>query len=1213
MKKNIANLYPVFRRYKKTLSIMRNVLLIVLVTTFQTFAVETYSQTAKLNLELKNTSLKDVLAKIEEQSNYYFLYNGELIDVDRKIDLSIQNKDVETVLDEIFDDSNVSVLVKERHIILTPVNKVSQQEVSISGVVTDGSGVPLPGVTVVVKGTAIGTITDFDGKYNITNVPGDGTLVFSFVGMKSSEVLVNGQSSINVTLEEETIGLEEVVAIGYGVVKKKDLTGAVSSVKTEELKQNPVTNVAQALQGKLSGVSVTSQDGRPGADVNIRIRGGGSITQSNDPLIVVDGVPGGSLNDIPADQIESIDVLKDASSTAIYGSRGANGVILVTTKGLNTKVGNTKISYSGYVQSKEAAKTNDVLSAQDYILHQWSYMTAMGGNAPDAMASYYGLGAEYGNHYADYASVPVHNYTNDLLRSAMTQVHNVSVSSATDKTTIAFNANMVDDEGIKIKSGYKRYNASLKLEHELYDDVKIGFNISYVQSETEGRESITNGRGTLLSSAYLFSPIDSEYIKGHGDLTQAPGFGNGDVNLDSTYDPYKRTMDIENVNLYNRFSGIGYINWDIIQGLTFRTELAANRKHGEDQYYDAGVAFADDNNRIQDREARLTTQRGYGYRSATTLNWEVQNMGADHRMSVLGGFELSKSQSTSTRIYGKGYPANFDFKTAMAKIQFARLSSYDAENDLYPIAKSNFDFYNSVGVASTTTSAFGRFNYSYKGRYLFTATMRADGSSKFAPNHRWGYFPAGAFAWRVIEEPFLEGTRNWLDNLKLRLSIGSAGADNIPYDAWNALYDVNFSDNGVITYDPKGVLPNPDLKWETTISRNIGIDYSVFNRVYGSLEVYWNNTKDLLGEVPVNPTTGFTTQFQNIGKTSNKGIEFSLAADIIRKKDFNLSVNATYNYNKNNIEELAEGIITDYGTDWNSNSTYPRKEFLFKEGTPVGTVIGYEYDGFYSTDDFNYDAASGQYTLKDGVPAYDGFNQTGNYPNPFSVVNSSGDNISAQIFPGALKIKDTDGDGSITPDDATELGEIVPRHTGGFGLSAYYKGIDFSANFTYALGGHVYNIAKLLNTTGRKDDGFGSNRYAFISDAYKIYDVNTSGDLVAITDPDALDALNANAQYHLPYHEFGLTLSEWFEKSDYLRLNTLTVGYSLPKMTTKSVGIEKLRVYFTGGNLLTITGYSGLDPEVNTRETSSAYPTPGLDFGAYPRSRTYTFGLSVDF
>ncbi|WP_205461709.1 TonB-dependent receptor [Mangrovibacterium lignilyticum] len=1177
-----------------------------------------YSQNSMLNLKLKDAPVQEVIQQIEDQTDFFFLYQDAVL-AGQRVTIDAQDATLENILEQVARQAGITYEVSDRQIILkgktgNQVYSETQQSKTITGVITAGDGEPIPGATVVVKGTSNGTITDFDGKYTISDVPADAILQISFVGMKMLEISVAGKTQINVVLEEETIGLEEVVAIGYGVVKKKDLTGAVSSVKSEELKQNPVANVAQALQGKLSGVSVISQDGRPGAEVNIRIRGGGSITQSNDPLVVVDGVPGVSLSSIPADQIESIDVLKDASSTAIYGARGANGVILVTTKGLNTKKGTTQVSYSSYAQYKEVAKTNDVLNAQEYLLHQWSYMTAFGGAAVDAMPSYYGLGSEYGNHYADYANVPVHDYTQDLLRNVWSQEHNISVSSATDKTTISFNLNMIDDQGIKIKSGYKRYNARLKMEHQLYDDVKLGFIVNYQQNRTEGRESTTNGVGSLLSSAYLFSPIDAEYIKGHGDLTQAAGFGNGDVNLDPTYDPYKRTMDIEDITDKNGFYGVGYINWDIIDGVTFRSEFEAGRGNSEQHYYDAGVAFADENNRIRDRGATLTLKRSHSYRSATTLNWQVKNLGEDHNMSVLGGFEAIKSQDTESEMSSWGMPANFDFETAIAKIQFAQYANYDEASGLYAIDKNQFYYYNNIDAASTTTSFFGRFNYGYKDRYLFTATMRADGSSNFAPNKRWGYFPAGAFAWRMSDEPFMANTQNWLDNLKLRLSIGTAGSDNIPYDAWNALYEVNFADNGSITYDPKGVLPNPDLKWETTISRNLGIDYGVFNgRIYGAVEVYWNTTKDLLGQVPVNPTTGFTSQYQNVGQTSNKGIEISLGADIIRRDDFTLSFNATYNYNKNNIDKLAEGIITDYGTDWNSTSTYPRKEFLFKEGTPVGTVIGYQYDGFYTPDDFDYNAGTGQYTLKSGVPYYEGFSQIGNYPNPFDVVNGAGEAIDDQIFPGALKIKDADGNGTITPDDAVELGEIIPRHTGGFGLSAFYKGIDFSANFTYAMGGHVYNIASLLNTTGRKDYSFGANRLGFIRDAYKVYDVNASGDLVAVTDPDALNTLNANAKYHLPYHEFGLTLDKWFESSDYLRLNSLTVGYTLPKQITQKAKIQRLRFYVTGGNLFTITGYSGLDPEVNANESKGSYPTPGLDFGSYPRARTYTFGVNVDF
>ncbi|MFC0876431.1 SusC/RagA family TonB-linked outer membrane protein [Saccharicrinis sp. FJH2] len=1106
---------------------------------------------------------------------------------------------------------------------------VFAQTQTVKGKVTDAkTGDPLPGVNVVAKGTGTGVITDIDGNYTFNVPEGTETIVYSFIGMKTMEIPFTGQSTINVKLEESSIGLDEVIAIGYGVTTKRDLTGAVASIKTDELVETPVPNVAQALQGKLSGVAVYTQDGRPGADIKIRIRGGGSITQSNDPLVIIDGIPG-SLDEIPADQIESIDVLKDASSTAIYGARGANGVILVTTKGLNTPEGKTKISYSGYYQFKEIAAIHDVLNPQEYLLHQWSYMRAMDGTgnvngaASDALASYYGLGTTYGNHYSEYANQSIHNYTDNLIRNAAAQDHNISISSATEKTKLSFSANKTEDQGIKIKSGYSRHNALLKLEHQLYDKVKIGFDVKYVQSREEGRESTSNGTGSFLSSAYMFKPIDNPL----GQADEIPsGFGNGDVNLDNTYNPYTRTMDQDNITYRQRIRGLAYINWDIINGLTLRSEISGNRNNSENQYYDAGVALADSTGLVKDRFARLTLSRGYGYRSATTINYEVQNLG-DHKLSVLLGNEIQKSQSSSSRMQMQGYKSDYSFEKAIARIQLGQYKDIDRENyydvDGNPVRvdlinKNYFDFYNDIGVASTTLSYFGRLNYGYKGRYLLTATLRADGSSKFAPNNRWGYFPAGALAWRISDETFMDNAKGWLDNLKLRISYGTSGADHIPYDAWNYLYYPNFDERGNVTFVDNGYFPNDDLKWETTISRNLGLDLSVFNgRIYGSIELYNNSTKDLLVEVPVAVESGYTSKYMNIGRTSNKGVEIALGVDIIRKKDFTLSLNATYNYNKSNVDELQDRVITDYGTQWNSSATYPAYDYIFKEGTPIGTVQGYVSDGFYTTDDFDYDSSTGQYTLKDGVPYYsDNFTDIGNYPNPFNVVridSSSNPVTIGTIFPGALKIKDVNKDGEINTDDITELGQMTPKHTGGFGINLFYKGIDFSANFTYALGGHVYNIASLLNTTGRKDYTFGANRLGFVRDSYKIFDINDSGDLYAVTDPEELDALNAYAKYFTPYMENGLVLSQFIEKSDYLRLNSLTLGYTLPKSLTKKIWIQKLRIYATGGNLLLVTKYTGLDPEVSANESKAAYPTPGLDFGSYPRSRTYTLGVNVDF
>lgn len=1122
----------------------------------------------------------------------------------------------------------------------------AQNAKTVTGTVTDNGGIPLPGVNIHIEGTSIGVISNIDGKYEITvEDPDNSTLVYSFIGFVEQKVVVGTQTVINIGLEEQTIGLEEVVAIGYGTVKKRDLTGAVASVKTEDLVQTPVSNVAQAMQGKLAGVAVTVPDGRPGADVKIRIRGGGSITQSNDPLIVVDGVSGGSLSDIPADQIASIDILKDAASTAIYGARGANGVILITTKGSSIKKGKTKVSYSGYLQIKNIANRLEALSAQDYLLFQWSYMTAYQASAGQDFAGYFGLG-DYAQYNEDededyqtplsawdyYANVPSHNYTDDLIRDAMSQEHNISVSSATDKTSIYFSTNMTDDQGIKIKSGYKRYNAALKIDHELYKNVKIGFNLNYINSRKEGNESTSNGTGSVLSSAYTFKPIDNPL--GHGDLTKAAEFGDGDKNLDEAYNPYKRTMDVDDISNNEKFKGQVYLNWELIKGLTLRSELSGNKNYTESQRFDAGTAIPDGENIIIDKSARLDLKRGYGYRLANTINYEVQGLGNDHKISVLAGNEISKSNSKSSMIRMKGYPANYGFARTMGRIQEGLYSKLDtttyfladgSQAQVYLAHKDYFDFYNKIGSATATLSYFGRLNYSYKGRYLVTATMRADGSSKLAENERWGYFPATALAWRVSDEPFMAGTNSWLNNLKLRASLGTSGNDKVPYYGWNDLFDVSFDKAGKVTYVTKGYLQNDYLKWETTISKNVGLDYAIFdNHIYGSLELYLNRTKDLIGEIPIAVESGRDLQFRNIGSTSNRGIELSLAADIVRQKDFSVSVNATYNYNRNQIDELAPKAINQYGSKWMSSSTRPLDDYIFKVGVPIGTVRGYESDGFYTVDDFNYDSETGTYTLKEDIAYYgDGATVPGGaYPNPFKAgtgmvfrQDSTGNaiNISENIFPGALKIKDTNGDGKISEDDITELGQVTPPHTGGFGLNLYYKGIDFNANFTYALGGHVYNVSRLLSLTGKKQDGFGANRLSFIKDAYKVYDINESGDLYAVTDPTELKALNANAQYHLPYTENGVTLSDFFEKSDYLRLNTLTLGYTLPKNITQKIFIQKFRVYVTGSNLFVLTNYSGIDPEVSAKDDKGAYETPGLDFGSYPRSRTFTFGVNIDF
>ncbi|MCD7899535.1 MAG: TonB-dependent receptor [Bacteroides sp.] len=1078
---------------------------------------------------------------------------------------------------------------------LTEIQQASNQnKLRISGTVKDANGDPIIGATIMEKGTANGVVSDMDGNFTI-NVASNGVLHVSYIGYTEQDIPVAGKSFINIQLNEDTEILEEVVVIGYGTVKRRDLTGAVASVKGEEIAANPVSNVAQALQGRLPGVNVTSQDGRPGATISVRVRGGGSITQSNDPLYVVDGFPVSNINDIPASEIESIDVLKDASSTAIYGARGANGVILITIK--KGKEGRIKVSYDGYVQVKNVAKTLETLSAQEYILHNWSYAASRGTANQDAVEKYFGLGSKYGNHYADYANIKAHDYTDDVLRTALSHSHYVTVSGGNDKTKINTTIGYINDEGIKINSDYNRLNASLKLQQNLTKGLDLDMDIRYTETNSNGRENVTNGKGSDVSGAYIYRPIDNPL--GGVDYSEvASGFGFGVANIDDKHNPVDLINDITDKTHSRSLRLSAALSWEIIKGLTARSELSLSRGSSKNSYYENGYTNGD-------KRANLTRGQSEGLRSVSTVNYNF-DLGKDHVFSMLLGNEVLKSESESSKIEGRGYPSTFDYKTTMGLIHTATTSLSTT---------------NKIEVPDHTVSFFGRLNYNLFDRYLLTATLRSDGSSKFAPNNRWGYFPAAAIAWRLSEESFMESTKDWLSYLKLRLSYGTSGADNISSNLWRETWSSLGSGsnhtpiNGEFGsfYRPDGLLANPDLKWETTISRNIGLDFGFLNnRINGSLEVYWNTTKDLLMAVPVDNTTGYSYQFQNFGQTSNRGIELSVNADVIKTRDFRFNVGAIYNYNRNKLDKLPNAEQYLYSSYWGSSALVPTNDYMFEEGKPIGLVRGFISDGHYTVDDFNY--VNGQYILKDGVPDISRA-LTATYMHPFDLPSGQ------TAFPGAAKFKDVDDSGTVDLEDATSLGSVIPKHTGSFQLNFNYKNFDLSSNFTWVAGGKVYNVAAMINASGHEFNGIGEQRASWVADAYKVYNVDATGNLYAVTTPDELNSLNANAKHHLPYHQSGITSSEWLEDGSYLRLQTLTIGYTLPKKLLSKAKIDNVRVYVTANNLFTITGYSGVDPEVNATPTGQSgfysnlriFPTLNMDFGSYPRARTFTLGANITF
>jgi len=1086
---------------------------------------------------------------------------------------------------------NLTIRLK-RALMLTAVSAIamaSYAQSTVKGTVKDANGEPIVGVSVIVKGTGTGVITDIDGNYSIPNVKQGQSLTFSSIGFASQEIKIGGgKTTFNVTLSEDNKSLDEVVVIGYGTVKRRDLTGAVASVSGEKLAANPVSNVAEALAGQLPGVSVTSQDGRPGGTVSIRVRGGGSITQSNEPLYIVDGVQVSTIEDIAADNIESIDVLKDAASTAIYGARGANGVILITTK--SGHEGTPTVKYNMYYQMKKIPEVLETLDAYDFVYNTWAYATAYNSKYGDGVAKYYGLGAQYGNHLDEYMNQSAHNYMEDVMQTSTSWNHDLSLSGGTAKTKYYTSVNYMDSEGIRINTGMSRWAANFKLDQQITKTLKANIDLRYTEMKFEGTKF------DVSTSAYRYHPIDNPLGEKMEDgYPDSSGFGLGQQNVVPGTDPVSQINNYDAVTSRQRLRARFGLNWQVIKGLTANSELTLSRNWKESKTWSGP-----DKNFEAYSKAVLEKGDGYNVRWTSTLNYDFSEIlkSEKHNLSMLLGNEVLASKSNTMSITGQDYPVEFGMDDAFGMI--------NQTTTKYPDSHKY-----EIGTPDHTLSWFGRVNYSLLGRYLLTATFRADGSSKFAPNHRWGYFPAAAAAWRISDEPFMEGASEWLHNLKLRLSYGESGNDGINSSLWKETWKQSTEIKLGVTipvFYPGEMMANPDLKWETTISRNVGLDFGFLgNKIYGSLDVYWNSTKNILMKVPCDASTGYFYQYQNVGETSNKGFELAIGADILRTKDWSVRVNATYNYNKNSIEKVNKNALADTNTDWGSTMKQPYYDYLIREGQPVGAIYGYQSAGWYTVDDFNYDPATKVWTLKPGVPDF-GIN-TG-YANP-GLKPAEGQTA----IPGMPKFvnQNPDEDNVVNSDDVTCIGEAMAKHTGGFNINARYKQIDFALGFTYQIGGKVYNGNAMHSMYGDKDTKLGTTRLAFVAEAWKYYDVQ-NGELVLCDTPESLAALNSNTAYPSYYNEYGIVNSMFVEDASYLRLNTLTIGYTFPKTWLKHVGLHNARVYFTGANLFCITGYSGLDPDINTKPGgNNGFPVPNYDYLSYPKARSFTFGLNVTF
>ena len=1053
----------------------------------------------------------------------------------------------------------------------------------ISGTIVDLSGQPVIGASVMIPGTTTGAVTNLDGKYELS-VPTGSNLTVSCIGfVDQSFTVVAGQNVYNFKLSDDAEMLEETVVIGYGTVKVKDLTGSVAAVGSKDL-EIPVSNVGQALQGKMAGVVVSMGSQSPGSSPTIRVRGNKSINTSNEPLVLVDGFPG-SLANVPADQIKSINVLKDAASTAIYGSRGAAGVILVTTK--NAVEGQTNVSYSGYVQVKDSStEVYDVLDASDYLKFTLGYARDYSAENYRNLLKYFGIGAENGNHYNEYARMGSHNWQRDLLKTGISHNHNLTISNGTKRNRTMFSLNYTYDDGTVINSWYRRINASLRTTEKITDNLDLELNLGYNTSKSNG-----NGRQAGGYQYRALEPLGPE-------PTNYAGFGNGSSYVEEIYNPVELTYNDEPNSSNHNFRGIASLNWRPVQGLTLRTEFGINKGFTRSEGYTKGFGNTK-------KSASLSRGESDRINWATTAQYEIPFRNQNHRADIMVGNEMRMSDSQSMSFSAYEYPENFDRART-----FAFMNQYTED----------FNFSTSYGTPGRSVSFFTRANYSYKDRYLFTLTLRADGSANFAPNNRWGYFPAGAFAWRVSDEPWMADTRDWLNSLKFRLSYGVSGNDSIGANMWRETWGLGGNSNYTISsqrydteldyaraYAPGGLMQNPNLRWESTYTTNVGLDFSMFdNRLDGTIEGYYIKTDGLLMITPVNAASGYSTQWQNLGTISNRGIELTLNGDIVRTGDFLLRGGLVFQYNLNRVDYISPSVTSTKFGSWSNSEHRPSGgEYFIEEGSPMGMIKAYQYDGWYTVDDFNYDPATGVYTLKEGIPDW----AEDSYWTSFKLPKGQA------AFPGALKVKDLAGgpdgkpDGRITTDDTYVFGSMTPPASGALNFQARWRQFDMTANFNFVLGGHIMNVPALTNLYGSKDNRFGANRLAFVKDCYSPYRWN-NGELEFVEDPTELGKMNANAKYWTPTSMVGLLVDKYLESGNFLRLRNLSFGYTLPGNIAKKLAMKSARIYVTATNLFTLTRYSGLNPEVSIGGSST---TPGVDGGGYPIARTYTFGVNVTF
>lgn len=1081
----------------------------------------------------------------------------------------------------------------------------------VKGVVKDATGEAIIGATIQEKGTTNAAVTDFDGNFSIKMASTNNELTITYVGMVTQKVKPGNKRELTIVMEEDNAGLEELVVIGYTSKARKDLTGSVGSVSGAKLAAVPVTSAAVALQGKVSGVQVTTVDGQPGADVNIKVRGGTSVTQTNEPLYIVDGFQVANINDIPPSDIASIDILKDASLTAIYGAKGGNGVVVVTTK--SAAAGKVTVSFNGNLNVSSLARKLDLMNTSDFVKYQYQWHACNGTRSSNAKI----FRSNFGNPYDldMYSTLPSHDWQDEVMgENPLNYSANVTIGGGSKD--IKFNASITnsEDKGIILGSGVRRTVVNLKTKVELSDKLSFQINPKFTFRRDEGAGGDNIGTGGIID-VLKYRPTNGLREFGYID----PSYADPDEEELFNYTNPKNDIAINQLkkHSYNYTTGVS-LDWRPIKGLTLRTEGTIGLKWSDQKRFYGALTNTGKANNTQP-VASISNGQSFSYTWTNTANYAF-TLEDKHNLSFLLGHEMTHSQSESNGITNRYFPRSFTAQEAWNNMGFGTNSPNGATSNL--------------STANRMLSFFGQANYNFDHKYLVSFTFRADGSTKFAPGHQWGYFPAVSGAWVLSQEKFMKDIK-WINQLKLRASYGLTGNNNVDNDLWRMQYAINSSGGpgfGEVTlygdqyyFNSNGTkMTNPEIKWETTIARNVAIDFTILGgRLTITPELYWNTTKDLLYDSYLNPTVGYQQQQQNIGQVTNKGLEFSISGDILQGRDYVLSGNINFGLNKKKIDKLngTDDVIWRQNSRWKSDY----QDYCLKVGDEIGLIYGFVYDGLYQFDEFYFDESLQRVALPWGSSAAD--NGTSKNVGPredgyVTVINEvSGDSNSGKAtLPGKIKFKDLNGDGRITEDDRTVIGNTNPKVQGGFGLSGQYKDFDFSCNFTYMLDFDLNNATAYTLSSSEKNKNNFYNVLSKFNDGWLYNDfygtmaeTANKGENFYKNNNSSIEiykAANAGRTLWNPTDVTKkVTHSYFIEDASFLRCSDITVGYNLPKSVLKKIGIQKARFYLSASNLFIITGYSGYDPEVDIQTGL----TCGMDYNRYPRSRTFTFGTNITF